>query len=232
MHAPSFASPSGASGIEIHGLEFAYPSGFRLVVDSLTIARGEQVLLAGSSGSGKSTLLHLAAGIERSVRGSVFIEGTDILALSGASRDLFRGRRIGMIFQTFNLLHGFTAIENVMMPLMLSGFSASEQRSRARDALSRLGIERHEASVDALSVGQQQRVAVARAIAGGPAVVLADEPTASLDAVNASAAIDLIKEAAHNAGASLILTSHDPAMRSRFERVVDVSRYASSGATR
>ncbi len=213
-------------GIEMTGVQFSYRRGFTLSVPAFQVGVGEHVLLAGSSGSGKSTLLHLIAGIENASAGEIRIRGTNILGLHGARRDTFRGKNIGMIFQTFNLLQGFTALENVMMALMLAGYSTADQHSRGQTALQRLGIKDPHSPVEMLSVGQQQRVAVARAVAGEPCVVLADEPTASLDPANARAAIDLIKEAARAAGAALIVTSHDPSLREVFERIVDVSQFA------
>lgn len=185
-------------------------------VPSLDLARGEQLLLTAGSGAGKTTLLYLVAGLIDPHRGRVEIAGTDVHALRGAARDHFRGRRIGMIFQTFNLLLGFSALENVMAALMFSEIPAREHRERATALLHRLGIERVHADPDRLSVGQQQRVAVARAVVCSPALVLADEPTASLDPENAAGAMDLIQHACRDAGAALLCVSHDPAMRDRF----------------
>ena len=213
---------STSLGVSLSGVRFAYRRGFALFVPSLEVQPGEQILLAGASGSGKSTLLHLIAGIEDPSHGEIRIAGTNFLALRGAKRDTFRGRHIGMIFQTFNLLQGFSALENVMLALMLGGFDSSDQRSRAESTLTRLGIEDSHAPVENLSVGQQQRVAVARAVAGNPCVVLADEPTASLDPANARKAIELIKDAARTAGAALIVTSHDPSLIGAFDRVLDI----------
>ena len=216
-------------GLFIDGLRFSYGREFSLHVGSLRLAAGEQVLLAGPSGSGKSTLLHLVAGLDEPEAGSITIGGRDIIAVHGARRDRLRGQQIGMIFQTFNLLHGFTAVENVMMPLMMLGVAQDAMRQRAQDALRRLGIERPHADVDTLSVGQQQRVAVARATVTGPALVLADEPTASLDPEASAAAIAVIREACVTAGASLLVTSHDPALRCEFERVIDVREFVTVG---
>ena len=232
MHSASAEHSATTSGIEISGLHFAYRRGFQLSIPNFHVASGEHVLLAGSSGSGKSTLLHLIAGIDDASAGEIRIRGTNILGLHGAQRDTFRGKNIGMIFQTFNLLQGFTALENVMMALMLAGYSTPQQRSRAESALSKLAITDPHSPIEMLSVGQQQRVAVARAVAGEPCVVLADEPTASLDPANARAAIDLIKEAARTAGAALIVTSHDPSLREAFTRIVEVSQFAPTEAVR
>ncbi|MCW5777693.1 MAG: ATP-binding cassette domain-containing protein, partial [Phycisphaeraceae bacterium] len=183
--------------LRIDGLRFAYGAGGPTVVDvgSLVLDRGEQMLLTGGSGRGKSTLLMLVAGLMEPGAGRVVVDGQAVHDLRGARRDLFRGRAIGMIFQTFNLLHGFSALENVMAALMFSNVPRTEHRERASALLKRLGVERVNAKPEELSVGQQQRVAVARAVACGPALVLADEPTASLDPENAANAMDLIQHA-------------------------------------
>lgn len=206
--------------LDIQGLSFRYAAAGPLVVDlpALTIARGEQVLLTGSSGSGKSTLLQLIAGLMDPVSGSVKVAGQDMHALGGSARDLFRGGHIGMIFQTFNLLLGFSAAENVMAAMMFSPISRREHRPRAEGLLQHLGIDRPQARVEELSVGQQQRVAVARAVACDPVLVLADEPTASLDPDNAAGAMELIQGICREKSAALLCVSHDPAMAGRFER--------------
>lgn len=225
-----------APALEISGLKFRYPesSGGGWVVDvaSFALARGEQCVLTAGSGKGKSTLLNLVAGLMEPTAGTVRVAGTDLGTLRGAERDLFRGRNIGMIFQTFNLLHGFSAAENVMAALMFSAVPAKEHRARAVELLTRLGIERVDAEVDRLSVGQQQRVAVARAVAAGggsPALVLADEPTASLDPENAAGAIALIREACRASGAALLCVSHDPAVWGMFEKRVGLRELGAGG---
>ncbi|MGD9689452.1 MAG: ABC transporter ATP-binding protein [Phycisphaerales bacterium] len=226
--------------LEITGLRFAYRPGGALVVDlpGLRIDAGQQWLLEAPSGRGKSTLLHLIAGLLDPQAGQVRVEGRDLHAMRGAVRDAFRGRRIGMIFQTFNLLQGFSALENVMAPLMFSTIPVREHQARAQSLLEELGIERERwrAPAEELSVGQQQRVAVARAIACRPAIVLADEPTASLDPENAAGAMDLIQSSCREAGAALLCVSHDPSMRERFEHraplgPVELARAGSPAAT-
>jgi len=226
--ASSPASPPGQAALKISGLEFRYePSGPALAkVSSLLVAPGEQVLLTGGSGAGKSTLLQLIAGLLEPTSGTIEVAGRNIHALRGAARDTFRGRHIGFIFQTFNLLHGFSALENVMASLKFSAIPAREHRQKAASLLTHLGIDRHDADPDRLSVGQQQRVAVARAVAARPELVLADEPTASLDPENAGAAIDLIQAACRESGAALVCVSHDPAMASKFERRIKLSELA------
>lgn len=212
--------------LSIRGLRFRYPDqhrsaspgGWTVDVAALDLAPGEQMLLTGASGRGKSTLLQLVTGLMDPLEGKVLIAGEDVHAPRGARRDLFRGRHVGMIFQTFNLLHGFSAAENVMAALMFSDIPAREHRARALALLEHLGIDRPDADPDRFSVGQQQRIAVARALAANPAIVLADEPTASLDPKNAEGAIGLIQSACAERGAALLCVSHDPAMPERFGR--------------
>jgi putative ABC transport system ATP-binding protein len=139
-------------------------------------------------------------------------------ALKGAARDRFRGRSVGMVFQTFNLLHGFSAIENVMVAMLMSDTPKADWRPRAEALLGSLGIERLDAPVEELSVGQQQRVAVARALACRPTLVLADEPTASLDPENAANAVAVLRAACREQGAALLVVSHDPSLEQHFAR--------------
>jgi ABC-type lipoprotein export system ATPase subunit len=212
--------------LNIQNLRFTHADpgggGFTLALDDLQLAPGEQILVAGTSGSGKSTLLQLVAGLLDPDAGEIKVDGRAMHSMNGAERDRYRGRRIGMIFQTFNLLDGFSARENVLTALMFSELPQREHRERADQLLQRLGIERPDATPDRLSVGQQQRVAVARALASRPGLVLADEPTASLDPANANNAIELIRESCRQEGAALLLTSHDPSVRGAFERVEEL----------
>ncbi len=230
VRAPSAAPATYA--LSLVGVTFDYGRGFSLAVPDMQVAAGEHILLSGRSGSGKSTLLALIAGLESVRTGSVWIHGTDLTKLGTAARDAFRGRHIGMIFQTLNLLPGFSAHENVALALMLAGCTPAEQSTRAQQALALLGITETAARVETLSIGQQQRVAVARAVSVKPSVILADEPTASLDPTNARTTIDLIQTAARNAGAALIVTSHDPSLRSDFARVIDVEAFAGQRGAR
>jgi ABC-type lipoprotein export system ATPase subunit len=228
------SSPEGVPALAIAGLRFSYPAdagasiqdaGRAVInVQALSLRPGEQILLTGGSGSGKSTLLYLIAGLLDPEAGTVHVTGQNIHALAPAARDRLRGRTIGMIFQTFHLLPGFSAIQNVMLAMMFADpreLPPREHRARAGELLTRLGLERgrpHNADVTRLSVGQQQRVAVARAVACKPSLVLADEPTASLDPDNAQGAIELIQSACRDAGAALLCVSHDPTMVDRFPR--------------
>lgn len=234
---------AATSALRISGLAFQYDGArsdarangsagpWMLRIPSLELQAGEQTLLTGGSGSGKSTLLHLIAGLRDPDAGVIAVAGQPIHALKGAARDLFRGRHIGMIFQTFNLLHGFSALENVMVALMFSDIPPKEHTRRASEALERLGIQRTGAMPEELSVGQQQRVAVARAVVCDPALVLADEPTASLDPENANAAMDLIQSACRERNAALLCVSHDPALQARFPRRVSISESAAQSSS-
>ena len=195
-------------------------------IGSFELGEGEFALLRGHSGSGKTTLLSLVAGLLEPTLGRVEIAGQDVHALRGAARDRFRGRNLGLVFQTFNLLHGFSALENVLAGMMFSQLPRGEHDDRARALLDRLGIDRVAARADELSIGQQQRVAVARAVAARPTLVLADEPTASLDPENADTALELIKDACREAGAALLCVSHDPAASAHFERVESLAALA------
>ncbi|MBL9140732.1 MAG: ATP-binding cassette domain-containing protein [Phycisphaerae bacterium] len=219
------AHPTTAA-LAIDQLAFAYPGAdVQLVVPSFHLAAGEQALLVGGSGTGKSTLLQLIAGLRDPQSGSIRVAGVDITRLGGAARDAARGAHIGVIFQTFNLLAGFSALDNVLMALMFSDVRTAEHEARARSLLRTLDMRHEDQDVATLSVGQQQRVAVARALAAKPELVLADEPTASLDPANASAALDLIQHACKEAGAALLCTSHDPSIRERFARVQSVDEF-------
>lgn len=211
--------------LELSRVHFRYgEGGFELALPGLTLGRAEEMLLVGQSGCGKSTLLQLIAGLVDPSSGSVRIGGQDIHALRGAARDRFRGRSIGMVFQTFNLLQGFTARENVEIAMMLGDLPKSEWSQRAESLLRELGIERLDARADELSVGQQQRVAVARALACRPTLVLADEPTASLDPDNSANAIRVLRDACREHGAALLVVSHDPLLESHFKRVERLDR--------
>jgi len=204
-------------------------------VGSFALSDGEQVALVGTSGSGKTTLLHLIAGILVPDSGRIIITtdagAVDVAQLSEANRDIFRGRYLGYIFQTHHLLPGFTALENVLLGMSFTG--RAHDRSWAEHLLREVGLaERLDYKPAKLSVGQQQRVAVARALANRPKVVLADEPTGALDVNNAKQVMELIRKLCDEVKASLLVVSHDPAMTQQFERVVsltELNRAAVSG---
>ena len=190
-------------------------------VPAFQLADGEQVGLIGGSGTGKTTLLHLIAGILSADSGSIVfdIDNTDITRLSEAHRDIFRGRNIGYIFQTHHLLPGFSALENVLLGMSFTGRRSDPDW--AKHLLNEVGLsDRLHYKPGKLSVGQQQRVAAARALANRPRLVLADEPTGALDPKNAQQVLDLIRRLAIEVNASLLLVSHDPAISSQLSRVV------------
>jgi putative ABC transport system ATP-binding protein len=206
---------------------YAGPEGVRF--DAVSIAHfelgaGEQIALRGESGCGKTTFLNLIAGILAADSGVIRIDARDMASLPEASRDRLRAEKLGYIFQTFNLLQGFTVLENVLLGM---GFSPSgADPARARQILERVGLgSRLGHFPRQLSTGQQQRVAVARALANRPALVLADEPTGNLDPRNAREAIALIRAACRENGASLLLVSHDEAVLREFERVEDFASF-------
>jgi putative ABC transport system ATP-binding protein len=195
-------------------------------VEQFALADGEQVALVGSSGSGKTTLLHLIAGILTPYSGAIRFglngENVDLTKLSEAQRDVFRGRHIGYIFQTHHLLPGFTALENVLLGMSFTG--RPHDPTWATQLLKEVGLsERLHYKPAKLSVGQQQRVAVARALANRPNLVLADEPTGALDATNAQQVLELIRKLCDEVKASLLLVSHDPAVTKQFPRVVTLA---------
>ncbi len=204
---------------------FVGPNGtLHLVIDvpAFLLAEREPVALSGESGSGKTTLLHLIAGILKPDSGAIRISGLEISALSEPQRDRLRATTIGYIFQTFNLLQGYTCLENVLLGM---AFGPGMDRDFAVALLKRVGLEdrlRHYPRQ--LSTGQQQRVAVARALANRPKLVLADEPTGNLDPKNAREALALIRETCRENGAALLLVSHDREVLSQFETVRELHR--------
>jgi ABC-type lipoprotein export system ATPase subunit len=199
-------------------------------VPSFTLATGEQVALRGESGSGKTTFLHLIAGILAADAGRVVLDGQEMTRLSEPRRDRLRAEKIGYIFQTFNLLQGYTVLENVLLGM---SFGGGADRGRARSILERVGLgSRLDHRPRQLSTGQQQRVAVARALAHRPKLVLADEPTGNLDRRNASEALALIRETCRESGAALLLVSHDDLVLSQFQNVQDFTAINRSPAAR
>jgi len=199
---------------------FVTPDGdSHTVVDvaSFRMAAAEQVAMSGESGSGKTTLLHLIAGILKPDSGSIVLAGQEMSALSEPARDRLRATTIGYIFQTFNLLQGYTCLENVLLGM---SFGPGVNREFARALLTRVGLgKRLKHYPRQLSTGQQQRVAVARALANRPKLVLADEPTGNLDHKSATEALALIREACRENGAALLLVSHDRDVLGQFDTV-------------
>ena len=198
---------------------FVSPDGQRVEivnVPSFSIDEGAQVALRGESGSGKTTFLNLIAGILMVDAGKVRIDGAEMTALSEPKRDRLRAEKLGYIFQTFNLLQGYTVIENVVLGMSFGPRGAD--RAHAREVLGRVGLgHRLNHFPSQLSTGQQQRVAVARALANRPRLVLADEPTGNLDRKHARESLALIREVCREQKAALLLVSHDEEVLSTFE---------------
>jgi ABC-type lipoprotein export system ATPase subunit len=200
---------------------FAEPGGGRLPildVPAFAVKAGEQLALVGQSGCGKTTLLHIIAGIARPDSGSVEINGRDIARLPEVGRDRFRAEHIGYVFQTFNLLPGFSALENVLLGMSFG--NAKADRGRAQQLLERVGLGARASHKPAmLSVGEQQRVSVARALANKPKLLLADEPTASVDAAHQRQIMDLIRETCREQNVALVVVTHSAEVAGQFERV-------------
>lgn len=201
--------------------DFLLPDRSRLPVldvPSFFIADGEQTVLIGESGGGKTTFLHCIAGIMAPTSGSVSIDGIGVSELSEAGRDRVRAAKLGYVFQTFNLLAGFTALENVRLGMAFA--NKRHDKNRAMELLRRVGLgDRMHHKPAALSVGQQQRVAVARALANKPRLLLADEPTANIDPGNQQKIIDLIRECCREENVAILMVTHSLQVAEQFDRV-------------
>ena len=213
--------------LTITNLEKAYvsPEGSQtriINVSDFEMGEGTQIALRGSSGAGKTTFLNLIAGILQPDSGRIVVAGEEMTALSESGRDGLRARHIGYIFQTFNLLAGYTALENVMLGMM---FGKGIDTNFAQHLLERVGLgDRMQYRPSQLSVGQQQRVAVARAVANRPRLVLADEPTGNLDYHHANEAVTLIREICYENNAALLIVSHDSEVLGQFEETKDFAQ--------
>jgi putative ABC transport system ATP-binding protein len=197
------------------------PNGERLPilnVDRLELAAGEQAVIRGRSGAGKTTLLNVIAGLASVDEGRIIINTTDVTRLPEAARDQFRARHIGFVFQTFNLLAGFSALENVLLGMTFTGQRSDAKR--ATDLLTRVGLgQRLSHKPSALSVGEQQRVAVARALVNRPVLLLADEPTANVDPAHQQQVIDLLREVCRDENVAMLLVTHADEVATQFDRI-------------
>jgi putative ABC transport system ATP-binding protein len=234
MSAPApAASAEEARVVEISGLRFSWPGADRTVVDieHLYVGRGERVFLRGPSGSGKSTLLSLLAGVITASAGRVGVLGRDLGTLGGAQRDRFRADHIGFIFQMFNLIPYLSVVENVTLPCGFSdrrreraikaGGGVASEALRLLEHLDMGASNLLDRRVTDLSVGQQQRVAAARALIGGPELVIADEPTSALDSDRRTAFIDLLFHECARENAALVFVSHDASLAPLFDRTIE-----------
>jgi putative ABC transport system ATP-binding protein len=219
------SSPRDAAAIAATDLSRVHRDGARalrsLDAVSLTVAVGEVVAVVGPSGSGKSTLLHLLAGLDRPDAGRVEVTGVTWDSMRGKALARFRRRTCGFVAQGASLLPAATAAENIEVPLLLDGVPAAERRDRVAEALAQVGLSGDADKLpDQLSGGQQQRVAIARALVNNPAIMLADEPTASLDSTTAIAVVDLMLGIARARHSSVVLVTHDPTVAAKADRTV------------
>lgn len=191
---------------------------------NLQVARGESVAVVGESGVGKSTLLHLLGALDRADGGRVVVAGHDLFSLSSRALAAVRNRDIGFVFQFHHLLGDFDAVENVMMPMLIAGRGGQTARHRAVEILERVGLgERLNHKPAELSGGEQQRVAVARAVVTQPAVVFADEPTGNLDPASGTEVQDLLRDVQHEACCALVVATHSAQLASKMERTFRLS---------
>lgn len=202
--------------VELSSVTKRYPGGHEALVDfTLKIAQGELVFLSGHSGAGKSTLLKLIASIERPTNGNIVVNGQNVGRMQRAALPFFR-RNIGLIFQDHKLLYDRNVFENVLLPLHIQGMTGGDAAKRVRAALDKVGLlNKEKARPITLSGGEQQRLCIARAIVGRPALVLADEPTANLDVAYARDIMDMFR-AFNEVGVTVLISTHDPALIQRY----------------
>lgn len=211
------ASVLAPAALHIESLRHAYEGQDVLTLPALTLAPAEHMLVLGPSGSGKTTLLHVVAGLLKPTQGQVTVNGQDLSALSPAALDQFRGRYVGIVFQRLHLLPALSVLGNLQLAQRLAGDKQDAQGARV--LLDALNIGHLAARKPAhLSTGQAQRVAIARALVHKPALLLADEPTSSLDDANGERALGLLREHAQAAGAALLVVSHDQRLRGKFDK--------------
>lgn len=221
---------SETSILSLQGVRYRWPgrASFALEIPDFRLARTESVLLLGESGSGKSTLLSLICGTIIADGGVVEVAGTDIASLSAGKRDRFRAEHIGLIFQQFNLLPYASVLDNILLPLRFAPTRSTRvpsPRETIRALCMNLGLPEDVLSAQAgtLSVGQQQRVAAARALIGAPPLIVADEPTSALDAATQATFLNLLFAQARESGSTLLMVSHDARLATHFDRVVQMS---------
>jgi len=211
--------------LAVHDLDMIYHDGRRslkvLRNVNLKVQEGEALAIIGMSGAGKSTFLHLLGGLDKPTSGKVVFRGEDITKWSQTKRDHYRSRSIGFVFQFHHLLPEFNALENVMMPALVARDSKAEATGKAKKLLEQVGLtDRISHRPSKLSGGEQQRIALARALVNGPSLVLADEPTGNLDATTGNKIIDLLWKTTVNRNRSLIIVTHEPSIAEKADRVL------------
>ena len=211
--------------LTITDLAVSYPGLAKPVlhIDALSIAAGQMVAISGASGSGKSTFVNIITGLERVCQGKVVWSDDDIAGLTETRRDQWRGQNVGLVMQDFHLLPGLSAIENVLLPVRLSRAMYRDYGKRAGKLLKKTGLKRPDQSIDTMSRGEMQRVAIARALLRKPGVMVADEPTASLDPENAEAIGHLLVDLARAEGATLVVITHDRLLAERLDRRLELA---------
>jgi len=219
--------PGRSVVLEVRGICKTFQQGSKRidVLDdiSLSVEPGQSLAIVGASGAGKSTLLHILGGLDRPDRGEVLVEGRSLWGMNEAARGHVRNATMGFVYQFHHLLPEFTALENVAMPLLIRGVSAAESARRAGELLGRVGLEhRLDHKPGELSGGERQRAAVARALVGGPRVVLGDEPTGNLDERTADQVYNLLLELNRELGTSLLLVTHDRRLAARMDRQLEL----------
>ena len=207
--------------VKINGLTYNYSSEIQLKFPDFSLSKGEQALILGQSGCGKTTLLHLLSGLLKPNSGDVNIENEDISKMSGAVLDNFRGANIGIVFQTAHFIEALTVKENLTLTQTLAG--KSKDIDKIKKLLADLGVEsKLNVKLKALSVGEKQRVSIARALVNSPALILADEPTSALDDKNCDAVLKLVREQAKKHNSTLLIVTHDKRLKDQFDKRVEL----------
>ena len=219
------ASPEYA--VALNGIKRTYQLGLEHVYAlrgiDLKVKKGEYVAIMGPSGSGKSTLLHILGCLDKQTSGTYTLDGVDVALLSEDQLALIRSERIGFVFQSFNLIPGMTALENVMIPLQIDGIEKKESERRARALLALVGLHKREAHrANELSGGERQRVALARAMANNPAFILADEPTGNLDSKSSEVVMGYIHRLWEELGITIVIVTHEPVVAKYSQRIIQL----------
>ncbi len=209
--------------LQTHGLKYRYAdSGPLMAFPDLSIDRGKELLLLGASGTGKTTLLHLVAGMRTPTKGTVELAGAPFSDLASSERDRVRGQQLGIVFQTAHFVRSLSVAENLALARSLAGLAPDPDRIHS--LLDGLGLHHKlNARVDALSVGEQQRASIARAVVHAPGLILADEPTSALDDTNTDAVLDLLRQHAAETGAALLVVTHDQRLKDRMADRVELT---------